>query len=71
MVPSGIVDSSVFGAEDMAEIRRAVDAVCEELSIDPADQATRERIAGNIMRSWSLGHRTPLGLVQAGLDGAA
>ncbi|WP_173931987.1 hypothetical protein [Chelativorans sp. Marseille-P2723] len=71
MLPSGMAEAGVYDAEDMMEIRNAVEAVCAELGIDRADQPSRERIATHVMRSWVLGRRTPLGLVQAGLDGAA
>ena len=70
MLPSGVTDTGVYDAKDMAAIRSAIDAVCAELGIDRADQIGRERVANHVMRSWALGRRTPLGLVQAGLDGA-
>jgi len=71
MLPSGKADSGVYDAKDMTEISEAVEAVCAELGIDRMDLVSRERVASHVMRSWALGRRTPLGLVQAGLDGAA
>jgi hypothetical protein len=71
MLPSGMADTGVYDAKDMAEIRSAVEAVCAELGIDRTDKASRERVASHVIRSWALGRRTPLGLVHAGLDGAA
>ena len=71
MLPSGLADAGVYDAKDMAAIRSAVEAVCAELGIDREDSEGRERIAMHVMRSWALWRRTPLGLVQAGLDGAA
>lgn len=71
MLPSGMADAGVYDAKDLVEIRNAVEAVCAELGIDHKDQMGRERIATHVMRSWALGRRTPLGLVHAGLDGAA
>ncbi|GGA70512.1 hypothetical protein GCM10011385_25470 [Nitratireductor aestuarii] len=68
MIASGLNDIGVYDANDMASIRGAVEAVCAELGITKDDQMSRERIASNIMRSWEVGHRTPLGLVKAGLD---
>ena len=71
MLPSGKADYGVYDAKDMTEISEAVEAVCAELGIDRMDLVSRERVASHVMRSWALGRRTPLGLVQAGLDGAA
>ncbi|WEX11176.1 hypothetical protein [Chelativorans sp. AA-79] len=71
MLPSTTFQSGVYDAKDMAEIHSAVEAVCEELGIERADFAGRERVASHVMRSWAMGQRTPLGLVHAGLDGAA
>ncbi|WP_309083183.1 hypothetical protein [Chelativorans sp.] len=71
MLPSGTIDQGVYDAKEIAVISDAVEAVCSELGIDRADLVSRERVASHVMRSWSLGRRTPLGLVQAGLDGAA
>lgn len=68
MIASGIAEIGVYDAKDMAEIRGAVEAVCAELGIDRADHVNRERVAGRVIRSWAMGRRTPLGLVQAGLD---
>ncbi|MFC6489272.1 hypothetical protein [Nitratireductor sp. GCM10026969] len=70
MQTSGMANVGVYDAKDLAEIRSAVEAVCAELGIDRADQVNRERVASRVMRSWSLGRRTPLGLVQAGLEDA-
>ncbi|WP_011581463.1 MULTISPECIES: hypothetical protein [Chelativorans] len=71
MLPSNAAGNGVYDAKDMAEICSAVEAVCEELGIGRADIASRERVASNVIRSWTLGRRTPLGLVNAGLEGAA
>ncbi|MCT8998418.1 hypothetical protein [Chelativorans intermedius] len=62
---------TIYDAEELAEIRTAVEAVCTELGIDKADTAGRERVASGIMRSWAAGRRTPLWLVHAGLAEAA
>ncbi|MDZ5698030.1 hypothetical protein [Chelativorans sp. M5D2P16] len=70
MQTSGMANVGVYDSKDLAEIRSAVEAVCAELGIDRADQVNRERVASRVMRSWSLGRRTPLGLVQAGLEDA-
>lgn len=67
----GIGRSGVFDAGDMSEMQNAIDAVCAELGVRETDRARRERIAGCVMQSWAAGHRTPLRLVSAGLDGAA
>jgi len=66
-----MADAGVYDAKDMAEIRSAIEAVCAELGIDRTDRVGRERVANHVMRSWAQGRRTPLWLVQAGLDGAA
>jgi len=71
MLPSGKAEHGIYDAKDMTEISEAVEAVCAELGIDRLDLISRERVASHVMRSWALGRRTPLGLVQAGLDGAA
>lgn len=71
MFKSGISDLGVYDATDLASIRGAVEAVCAELGITREDQMSRERVASHIMRSWETGHRTPLGLVKAGLDSFA
>jgi len=71
MIASGLNDIGVYDPNDMANIRSAVEAVCAELGITREDQIARERVASHIMRSWETGHRTPLGLVKAGLDSFA
>jgi hypothetical protein len=71
MLTSGMSDLGVYDANDMASIRSALEAVCSELGITREDQISRERVASHIMRSWETGHRTPLGLVKAGLDSFA
>ena len=71
MLPSGMANVGVYDPDDMVEIRNAVEAVCAELGIERTDKVGRERVATHVMRSWALGRRTPLGLVHAGLDGAA
>lgn len=70
MQTSGMADMGIYDTKDLAEIRSAVEAVCAELGIDRTDQVNRERVASRVIRSWALGRRTPLGLVQAGLDDA-
>lgn len=71
MPTSGKSDLGVYDATDMADIRGALEAVCSELGILRDDLVSRERVASHIMRSWETGHRTPLGLVKAGLDSFA
>ncbi|WP_265517059.1 hypothetical protein [Nitratireductor luteus] len=65
------MENGVYNARDIAAIAGAVDAVCDELGIERTDMVGRERVASRMMRSWAAGRRTPLGLVQAGLDGTA
>ncbi|WP_274426602.1 hypothetical protein [Chelativorans sp. YIM 93263] len=69
MQASGLDGTGVYDPREMAEIREAVDAVCGELGIGPADQVNRERIANRIIYCWAQGRRAPLWLVTAGLDG--
>jgi len=71
MLPSKVAEYGVYDAGDIAEISSAVEAVCDELGIERADVVSRERVASHVIRSWAMGRRTPLGLVHAGLDGAA
>lgn len=73
MAKSGVhhTGEGVYDAEEMAAMQSAIDAVCNELGIVESDRERRERIAGHVIRSWASGQRTPLGLVQAGLDAAA
>ncbi|WP_163267835.1 hypothetical protein [Chelativorans alearense] len=71
MTTSGKAVTGMFDTEELAEIRTAVEAVCAELGIDRTDQKGREEVASRMMRSWALGRRTPLGLVNAGLDDVA
>ncbi|MCT7374857.1 hypothetical protein [Chelativorans salis] len=70
MATSGKAEIGIFDAEELAEIRTAVEAVCAELGIGRDDTKGREEVASRMMRSWVLGRRTPLGLVNAGLDAA-
>lgn len=71
MAKSGVphISAGIYDAEEMAEMESAIEAVCSELGIKRSDNKTRERVAGHVMRSWADGRRTPLSLVQAGLDG--
>ena len=73
MAKPGVLHKSagIFDAEEMAAMENAIEAVCAELGIRRNDSASRERVAGHVMRSWASGHRLPLNLVQAGLDSAA
>jgi len=71
MLPSKMAEQGVYDAKDMAEISSAVEAVCDELGIKRTDIVGRERVANFVIRSWAMGYRTPLGLVHAGLEGAA
>ncbi|UUP16311.1 hypothetical protein [Nitratireductor thuwali] len=63
------IENGIYDERDLTELAGAVDAVCAELGIERTDVVARERVAGRMMRSWAAGRRTPLGLVQAGLDG--
>ena len=61
----------IYRPNEIDQMHDAIDAVCAELGIRPADLDRRERIAGSVMNEWARGRRTPLHLVRAGLDGAA
>ncbi|KFB09523.1 hypothetical protein [Nitratireductor basaltis] len=70
MSKSGSNTRGIFDTTDMDELSRVVDAVCSELGIEATDAKQRERVARRMLASWEAGRRTPLVLVQAGLDGA-
>ena len=60
----------IYETEDMALMQAAIEAVCNELDIKPADHGRREAVASSILTSWASGGRTPLSLVHAGLSAA-
>lgn len=60
----------VYETEDMALMQAAIEAVCNELGIRPADSSRREAVANGVLHSWTAGGRFPLNLVSAGLSAA-
>lgn len=64
-------NEGIYETEDMALMHDAIEAVCAELGIKPADHGRREAVAARVIHSWAAGGRTPLNLVNAGLNDAA
>jgi hypothetical protein len=58
---------SSYNAQDMAQMRDAIDAVCGELGIARNSTAQREIVAKRVMAAYARGRRQPLNLVHAGL----
>lgn len=56
-----------FDFRARAEMKQAIDAVCDELGVTPEEQRRREAIARNIVAAYRDGRRLPLNLVDAGL----
>lgn len=59
---------SGYGAQDMARMREAIDAVCGELGISRGPAAARDAVARRVVAAYDKGRRQPLNLVHAGLS---
>ena len=53
----------------IADVSRALEAVCNELGIARFEKKRREAVAKRIEAAWRTGRREPLYLVDAGLGG--